>query len=365
MSIFTPFKFRYDLWRDGAPSRKGYGVSYFKQCEEAWHLFKLNQLEPYEFSNFHLSEPSLTLADKENFLSYNQTCILNREINPRHARGVLNKFVFEPYMKAVGVRTPKNYALFDPQHGYCLDGNPFRTAHDVKSLLNRYDLHEFVLKPASSAKGKGITVIKERVGDKFIAGDDQEYDYEGIYRILLAGFETGLPHSRDSVTLQERIKQHTAIDAIFPNCLNCVRIVALLGLDGRIELLGTIMKFGRGKAMVDNTYQGGIAGKINEDGTLGPIVNFSSQSIEYSDQHPDTHAQITGVKLPYYEETKAIACEVQRNVPQLRSLGFDIGITPDGPVIIEGNAWWSHIGQAFMRRGYITPNMRVILDQIM
>ncbi len=365
MSIFTPFKFRYDLLKDAAPTRATYGVSYGQQFAEAWHLFKLNQLEPYEFNDNHLSDPILTLADKERFLSYNQACILNSTLNPLPSRGILQKFAFSQFMGTFGIPTPRSYGLFDPDFGYTPSRESFRSADDIKRVINSNNLQEFVIKPAGGAKGTGITVITSRRGDKFISGDDHEYDFAGLHRLMLDGFNTGLPHHRECVLLQERVRQHPAFDEINPNCTNTIRVMTFVNDAGEVEIIGRIIKFGRGKTMVDNVDKGAMMAAIDENGTIGPLVKYSSAELEYIDRHPDTGAQIADNKLPYFEEAIALVRQAQQRLPQLRSLGFDIAITANGPVIIEGNAWWGILPQTITRQGFISPGMREVLNRIM
>lgn len=365
MSIFTPFKFRYDLLKDAAPTRATYGVSYGQQFPEAWHLFKLNQLEPYEFNDNHLSDPKLTLLDKERFLSYNQACILNSTLNPLPSRGILQKFAFSQFMGTFGISTPRSYGLFDPDFGYTPARESFRTIDDIQRVINGDNLQEFVIKPAGGAKGTGITVITSRRGDRFVSGDDREYDFAGLHRLLLEGFNTGLPHHRECMLLQERVRQHPAFDAINPNCTNTIRVMTFVNDGGEVEIIGRIIKFGRGKTMVDNVDKGAMMAAIDDKGTVGPLVRYSSSKLEYVDRHPDTNAQIAGLQLPYFSEAIDLARAAQLRLPQLRSLGFDIAITANGPVIIEGNAWWGILPQTITRQGFISPGMREVLNRIM
>lgn len=365
MSIFTPFKFRYDLLKDAAPTRATYNVSYARQYAEAWHLFKLNQLEPYEFNDNHLSDPKLTLADKERFLSYNQACVLNSTLNPLPSRGILLKFAFSQFMGTFGIPTPRSYGLFDPDFGYTPERESFRSVDDIKRVIDANNLTEFVIKPAGGAKGTGITVITSRRGDKFISGDEREFDFAALHKLMLDAFKSNMPRHRDCVLLQERIKQHPAFDAINPNCTNTIRVMTFVNDSGEVEIIGRIIKFGRGKTMVDNVDKGAMMAPIDDSGTIGPLVKYSSSKLEYIDCHPDSNAQIAGLELPFFLEADALAREAQRHLPQLRSLGFDIAITPQGPVIIEGNAWWGILPQTITRRGFISPGMREVLNRIM
>lgn len=54
-------------------------------------------------------------------------------------------------------------------------------------------------------------------------------------------------------------------------------------------------------------------------------------------QHPITNAELVGLQLPYWNEIKDMLTHAAKEIPQVAYVGWDIAITPDGPVLIEGN----------------------------
>jgi hypothetical protein len=57
-------------------------------------------------------------------------------------------------------------------------------------------------------------------------------------------------------------------------------------------------------------------------------------------KHPDSGVVFEGYKIPYYEEAVALAKRCMDSFYGLKSVGWDVAITTDGPVIIEGNDDW-------------------------
>ena len=55
-----------------------------------------------------------------------------------------------------------------------------------------------------------------------------------------------------------------------------------------------------------------------------------------------TGKKIPGTQIPYWEEAKSMCLEAMHRVPQVRFVAWDVAITPNGPVIIEGNSFPSH-----------------------
>ncbi len=50
-----------------------------------------------------------------------------------------------------------------------------------------------------------------------------------------------------------------------------------------------------------------------------------------------TGIKFEGFKLPYTEEIKALVKKAALVLPDFRYVGWDVCITPDGPLIVEGN----------------------------
>jgi hypothetical protein len=56
------------------------------------------------------------------------------------------------------------------------------------------------------------------------------------------------------------------------------------------------------------------------------------------DRHPDTGAEIVGRALPQWKEIKALAIQAHRAFDDRVIVGWDIGVTEQGPLVVEGNS---------------------------
>lgn len=106
------------------------------------------------------------------------------------------------------------------------------------------------------------------------------------------------------------------------------------------------LRIGRNGRKVDNWSgkQGGIGVNVNmKNGAL------SSQGIDYSKnlytEHPDTHVSFSGLVVPYWEEIINIVKEAALQFPNVRSLGWDIVLTENGPLILEVNGDYDILAQ--------------------
>ena len=178
------------------------------------------------------------------------------------------------------------------------------------------------------AERHGTIVTKEPVGQ---AGT-------GVHRYHAAevadwdAFHRGLLE-RGELLIEEVIVQHPDLAAVCPGTVNTTRITAFF--DGeRTHILAMAQKFGRG-AVSDQMTFGGFYTMLDEDGhAVGP--GYDSHGHVHV-RHPDSGFVIGEFQLPMMDEVRAFVDRVARVVPQVQYVGWDVVVTPDGPVLVEGN----------------------------
>ena len=75
-----------------------------------------------------------------------------------------------------------------------------------------------------------------------------------------------------------------------------------------------------------------------------------------------THVKLIGRDIPCFFEACEMVKKAALKIPQMRYMGWDVGITPDGPVIIEGNNYTAH---DFWQLPAQTPEKHGMLPTIM
>ena len=99
---------------------------------------------------------------------------------------------------------------------------------------------------------------------------------------------------------------------------------------------------------------GGVVIGINPDGTL---MEFGHQEpgkakdshLIVKKYHPDTNVNFSGVKVPYYKEIIDMAKRFHGYYYGIPSMGWDIAVTPNGPVFLEcGEDWEVQSTQIFI-----------------
>jgi len=138
--------------------------------------------------------------------------------------------------------------------------------------------------------------------------------------------------------IEKGLIQHPVISTIYPKSINTLRIIHYIDKTHKVHILSSLMRFGLGGSVTDNTSAGGISIAINSHtGELyGPARQNLVKGARVFYRHPDTNKAWEGCKVPYFKE----ACDLVKTAAFCfpnRIVGWDIAITPNGPVIIEAN----------------------------
>lgn len=203
--------------------------------------------------------------------------------------------------------------------------------HDAfRSFLEGLD--DIIVKPLDETCGQGVEKI--RVAD---------YDPDALYKYLT---ET------NRFLCEEYIVQHEVLSKLYPSSVNTLRIVTIAGDDRVPHILYSFVRIGNGGRVVDNINAGGMTAPIDlETGVISKVA-FDKECNYYA-AHPETGSPIVGVQIPMWDKAKELALAAARKIPQLGYVGWDIAMTPSGPVFVEAN---HHPGHDFLQMPVHTPD---------
>lgn len=177
----------------------------------------------------------------------------------------------------------------------------------------------FMLKPEAGSCGHGIEKIKVK-----------DYQENELYKYV---------KSKGNVLLEEVIKQHPDMDKIYPGAINTCRIISILR-DNQVYIVAAYLRIGNG-SYVDNFNSGGMVVPINKE---TGIIEYNALDKKHNlyEKHPQTGTPFIGFQIPMWEEVRQLVCEAGKTVPQVRFVGWDVGISKKGPVLVEANDFPGH-----------------------
>jgi len=292
------------------PDRKPLTV----QLVDLWHLYRRYGRLPTQYLSNMLYRKCAP-RDILSLMPPIQLIELQERLNDPSARNLSeDKFVFRKTLEGHGL--PVVRELFQiTETGEIRDANNQKIDETAaRQILAEQNTPVFV-KPTLGTLGKGAFVVP--------LGDDIDF------------------RSCTGCIFQPFLQQHEVLAALKPDVINCVRIDTLLIGDKCISN-AAVLKIGRGDAPVDNAGFGGLI--IQIDIETGRLIGEARQKARFGAEafttHPETGASFTDVQVPFWSELRALVTRAASILPELPTLGWDVAITPDGPVLIEVNSLW-------------------------
>lgn len=157
-------------------------------------------------------------------------------------------------------------------------------------------------------------------------------DFEALYDYLT---------DKKFCTIEDNIVQHPALSKLYSNAVNSLRIITIIDDNNVPHCVYLVQKMGCGGSIIDNNCLFSPVdpetGKIKYPAHSGD----TTKGIIY-EEHPDTKVHIQGYQLPFIKEAVDMCLKAAMVVPQVRYVGWDVALTENGPVIIEGNNYCAH-----------------------
>lgn len=135
---------------------------------------------------------------------------------------------------------------------------------------------------------------------------------------------------------EEAIVQHEEMNKLCRRSVNTIRIVTLLSDKGNANFVYALIRVGSGKNDVDNVTSGGMYTLLSRSGGITHPL-FCDKTVSYYTTHPNTGAEFIGFKVPYFAEALELCKKAALVEKRMRYVGWDVAITPTGPVLVEGN----------------------------
>ncbi len=157
-------------------------------------------------------------------------------------------------------------------------------------------------------------------------------DFEALYDYLT---------DKKFCTIEDNIVQHPALSKLYSNAVNSLRIITIIDDNNVPHCVYLVQKMGCGGSIIDNNC---LFSPVDpETGVIKYPAHSgdTTKGIVYN-EHPDTKVHIQGYQLPFIKEAVDMCLKAAMVVPQVRYVGWDVALTENGPVIIEGNNYCAH-----------------------
>jgi hypothetical protein len=295
------------------------------------------------------------LLQAKEYLSMRERENLQKSLCPKEARGLVeNKLRFFEKCISNGLPTPSVKGVYRIRETYIPPGVPaFQTRQELRDFLFSLPSGRYVVKPLDGGHGWDVSAFDIENGlIRDLSGT--AIDREQFYRKVE---ESG--HDSAGYLFQEFARPHRGLMPIMPGPgLGTLRIVTFLMGERSVEIPFAVVKIPVGNSVTDNFaagYSGNWVCPVDvSTGCLGNAVGKRKGVPIFSEieRRDDTGACFQGIKVPLWDEVKATVTRAALVFSDLRTLGWDVAVTNDGPSLLETNwDWGENIIEVALNRG--------------
>lgn len=227
--------------------------------------------------------------------------------------------------------------------------NSFYETVSPSQYKKRYTIKPAFLKDFSAYTRRDFVVPEEGKYDEFLAFFQKHevfmskpYDGLGGQQVTKVS-RADIPDPkayfeelvRDRLFLEELVIQHPDMNALCAKSVNTMRIMTFND-HGKSRILWMGLRVGNGVNSIDNFHAQGMGVKIDMD--TGRLVGnaIDKDNIEYA-AHPVSGVRFDGFQIPCFQEAKDMVLRASLESDKILVVGWDVAISENGPVIIEGN----------------------------
>jgi hypothetical protein len=326
--------------------------------------FRRHGLTAREYFEHRVYRRDLSMAEKREFIGEKENFRLNCELSPpglTQLRGFVgDKLAQGALWHQLGLPATETQALFSRD----------RWVGQIPVLRNATEIADFLAgdaraplfgKPVHGSHALGSVRIEriESAAGQALLGDGLVVAIRDLADEIVTEFPEGY-------LFQSTVEQHPDLVATVGKVLATIRLVTVIEGE-RPRVLYGVWKIPSPEAVSDNFWQeGSILARIDGDsGTVTECVTGKGPERGVVDTHPVTGKRLAGFALPFWREANDLVEKAHAIFPVTGCFGWDVGITPDGPILVECNSNPCHeFYQMATGRGTLNPEMQAVFDRV-
>lgn len=340
-------------------------------------LFKLCRMySPNEYYLYRFNHAEMTFERMLKFMSARDLDRYWRPAmnNPAWAPLLENKWFSHLHFSRLGLPTTQVIGYFNHVNGTTTDGRPLTSKEEVLAMLRQDRPESLVIKPVAGRGAQSISVFRTlNIKKDDIIGTTPGGIEKSLSQLLsdkealAVSFPAqGTPYFYSGWLLEKAIEPHPFFYEICPYSVPSMRVITFVKSPGQAEVHFSSIRLGRKGVDVSNAFSAAIIASIDSaSGTLGPGIVKPEFGFAQYNTHPDSGVPFAGKTIPMWDKVLSLCKQAALATPGHRSVGWDIALTPDGPIIMEGNQRWSiSPSQSRMEGGFLTAQRRAELKQL-
>lgn len=307
-----------------------------------WYFFKyvkFGKYSPTEIFMTDLLDPAITEKESRGLISAESFQEYQLSVNLKsHLHLTEDKVKFHDFCVENNLPVPETVASIDTRKGsFWKKDEPIATEQDLIEGLANYPF-DLICKPTQGAHGSEVTNLGY-INGKHILVDRPDTTLNDFLKALFAD-------KKAAYIIQRKLYCHQDIAEFTGNpILQTLRIETYLDEDNQPQIIDRCIKLPEKGSIVDNFIYGTSQNRIASVDKKGVVIETYANcpekkivvKLDYLLNAAGEHDQL---QLPFWQETEELVLRAQKLFAPLKTIGWDVGITNDGPILIEGNAFW-------------------------
>lgn len=307
-----------------------------------WYFLKyakFGKYSPTEIFMTDLLDPTITKEDSIGMISAESFLEYEKSVNPRsHLHLTEDKVKFHDFCVENDLPVPETIASIDPREGsFWKKDEPISSGQDLVNGLAKYPF-DLICKPIEGAHGVQVTNL-HYVDGKHCLVDHPDTTLDQFVTSIFAEKNGGY-------IIQKKLYSHQHVAEFTDNpMLQTMRIETYLDDNNQPQILGRRIKFPDKGSIVDNFVYGTSQNRsciVNENGVVFQTYTNCPQKkclVRY-DYLLNAEGEKELLQMPFWPEAMSMVLRAQALFAPLKTIGWDVAITDDGPILIEGNSYW-------------------------
>jgi acylphosphatase len=238
-----------------------------------------------------------------------------------------DKLILKSIVDSIGHKTPKPRWLINRDRALDLTTHEWKETKEIIDVVINSTLFAKLRKGAG---GRGAFLIKS---GNITRSDGQVMVHPRNELLSL------FLNSSSNYILEDYVEQNAELAIFNPSSLNTVRVVTYIDQSGRAYVVGGFLRVGVGSHVVDNVAAGGLYCGVDID--RGCIYRQAlNEEGETFTHHPITSIKFENYPIPQWGAVLRTCTDCHEGIGLPITVGWDVAISPYGPVILEGNTMW-------------------------
>lgn len=244
-----------------------------------------------------------------------------------------DKILFHDLMTYYGVPVPERF--FTYRGGVFMRNSTILSEMEIDNILGSAVDERIFVKRYTGGAGSGISVLTRNIDGNYVDSNNH---------IVTASYIRN--RYNEDYIFEKQIVQSEEVAKFNADSVNTIRVLTYNN-----KIVSASIRFGGKGDFIDNVSKGGVA--VSIDIRTGKLGSFGMRmyDINHYYEHPDSNLKFKGEYIPQWFRVKELIMDIMVKFPYFKSVGFDIAITDNGPVIVEINTG-AGIGLSQMGKEY-------------